>query len=186
MAICSETRTMAVQSIAAKRVTRCKGLLSAKFRSLLGRRASEGRRWLNPEAWDRSGMRGRYAGSAKHARRRPKWIARLQACWEREPPWPQRPLWPAAQVPAVPIAASYAELLTPIPNAVERLRAADAAEAEAPKLIDAQYVAHYHHHHHHHHSRRWYMRNGYMWSGGAWILRPVTHHHHHHHHHHQN
>lgn len=93
---------------------------------------------------------------------------------------------PAAQVPAVPIAASYAELLTPIPNAVERLRAADAAEAEAPKLIDAQYVAHHHHHHHHHHSRRWYMRNGYMWSGGAWILRPVAHHHHHHHHHHQN
>ncbi len=90
----------------------------------------------------------------------------------------------AAEAPAVPIAASYAELLAPIPNAVERLRTADAeALAQPPKLIEAQYVAH-HHHHHHHHSRRWYMRNGYVWSGGAWIIRPVAHHHHHHHHHH--
>jgi hypothetical protein len=87
--------------------------------------------------------------------------------------------------PAVPVAASYAELLTPIPNAVERLRLADAeAQAQPPQLIEAQYRAHHHHHHHHHHhNRRWYMRNGYFWNNGAWVLRPRPHHHHHHHSH---
>jgi hypothetical protein len=85
-----------------------------------------------------------------------------------------------ADAPAVPVAASYAELLQPIPNAVERLRAADAeADARPARLIEAQYVAH-HHHHHHHHNRGWYLKNGYVWLGGAWVLRP--HHHHHHHH----
>lgn len=86
------------------------------------------------------------------------------------------------QEPAVPVAASYAELLTPIPNAVERLKR---AEAEAPPaLIEAQYappVAH--HHHHHHHSRRWYLAHGYIFQRGAWILAPRPHHHHHHHNH---
>jgi hypothetical protein len=87
------------------------------------------------------------------------------------------------QAPAVPVAASYAELLTPIPNAVERLKLADAeARAQPPQLIEAQYRAHHHHHHHHHHNRRWYMRNGYFWNNGAWVLRPRPHHHHHHHH----
>jgi hypothetical protein len=89
---------------------------------------------------------------------------------------------PAAQGPAVPVAASYAELLTPIPNAVERLRVSDAEwQAQQPRLIQVQYAAH-HHHHHHHHSRRWYMRHGYYWTNGAWALRPRPHHHHHHHH----
>jgi hypothetical protein len=95
---------------------------------------------------------------------------------------------PADSTSAVPVASSYAELLTPIPNAVERLRIAEAeAQAQPPQLIEAQYVAHHHHHHHHHHhSRRWYMRNGYYWNNGAWALRPRPHHHHHHHHHHDN
>lgn len=92
---------------------------------------------------------------------------------------------PHAERSAVPVAASYAELLTPVPNALERLKASDAeAMAQQPQLIEAQYyqrpVAH--HHHHHHHNRRWYMRNGYVWSNGGWILRPRPHHHHHHHH----
>ena len=53
--------------------------------------------------------------------------------------------------PAVPVAASYSDLLQPIPNAVERLRAADAEAAQRPaKLIEAQYWYHHHHHHHHH------------------------------------
>ncbi|HZZ31699.1 MAG TPA: hypothetical protein VFE10_06860 [Phenylobacterium sp.] len=91
---------------------------------------------------------------------------------------------PAAQGPAVPVAASYAELLTPIPNAVERLKVSDAEwQAQQPRLIQVQYAAHHHHHHHHHHSRRWYLRHGYYWSGGAWALRPRPHHHHHHHNH---
>jgi hypothetical protein len=68
---------------------------------------------------------------------------------------------------AVAPAASYAELLEPIPNASERLRLADAESAnEQPKLILAQYY-----HHHHHHWRRWRRRH-------------YHHHHHHHHHHH--
>jgi hypothetical protein len=85
------------------------------------------------------------------------------------------------QATPVPVAASYAELLQPIPNAVERLRAADAqADLTPARLIDAQYVRQ--HHHHHHHDRRWYQQNGYSWYNGAWVLRPRAHHHHHHHH----
>ncbi|HEX4198149.1 MAG TPA: hypothetical protein VHZ26_11970 [Caulobacteraceae bacterium] len=92
-----------------------------------------------------------------------------------------------AAPPAVPVATSYAELLQPIPNAVERLKASDAEAASRPaRLIDAQYGPfnrHHHHHHHHHHDRGWYLRNGYYWYGGAWTLRPRHHHHHHHHNH---
>jgi hypothetical protein len=71
---------------------------------------------------------------------------------------------------ALPKAASYSELLDPIPNAVALLAAADAAQApqagdKAPQ--EGVQVAQYHHHHHHHHHR--YQRR---------------HHHHHHHHHH--
>ena len=98
-----------------------------------------------------------------------------------------------AQEPAVPVAASYADLLQPIPNAVERLRLVQTEDSERAKLIDAQYVpgpyagaAHHHHHHHHSHSRRWYRSHGYWYRGGAWVMRPVPHHHHHHHHHHNN
>ncbi|WP_293366699.1 hypothetical protein [Phenylobacterium sp.] len=88
---------------------------------------------------------------------------------------------PASQASAVPVAASYSELLTPIPNAVERLKLADAEwQTQQPRLIEAQYVAHHHHHHHQpRHSRRWYLRNGYAWTNGAWVLRPRAHHHHH-------
>jgi hypothetical protein len=72
-------------------------------------------------------------------------------------------------VPAQPTARAnaYAELLSPIPNAAEALKAANAAAPEktAAKIELAQYNGAYHHHHHHH-WRRYY------------------HHHHHHHHHH--
>ncbi|HEY2708439.1 MAG TPA: hypothetical protein VGI95_10325 [Caulobacteraceae bacterium] len=91
---------------------------------------------------------------------------------------------PALATPAeaspVPLAASYADLLTPIPDAVARLQLADArADAQQPRLIEAQFR--HHHHHHHHHNRRWYMNNGYAWLNGAWVLHPRRHHHHHHH-----
>ncbi len=93
---------------------------------------------------------------------------------------------PTGSEAPVPVAASYAELLQPIPNAVERLKIADTQADLAPaRLIDAQYLAHHHHHHHHHHhNRAWYLRNGYSWFGGAWVLHPRHHHHHHHHHNH--
>ncbi len=77
---------------------------------------------------------------------------------------------------AVTRAQSYAELLDPIPNAVERLTLVDnAARPDGARLIDAQYypdgpVAHHHHHHHHTYYRRHWRRR----------------HYHHHHHHHNN
>ena len=90
----------------------------------------------------------------------------------------------APSEPAEPAAASYADLLQPIPNAVERLKIADMQEdnaASAPKLIEAQYNGYNnHHHHHHHHNRRWYMSRGYVWMNGTWVMRPRHHHHHHH------
>ena len=85
---------------------------------------------------------------------------------------------PALTESAVQPASSFAELLDPIPNAVELLNAdnqraaSDAATVERPIEV-AQYYHHHHHyhhryyhHHHHHHHHHYY------------------HHHHHHHHHH--
>jgi len=46
-------------------------------------------------------------------------------------------------------AQSYADLLAPIPNAVESLKADDAARAASPRARIQ--LAQYHHHHHHHH-----------------------------------
>jgi hypothetical protein len=57
---------------------------------------------------------------------------------------------PAAAVPAQPVAQSYADLLTPIPNAATVLAADDAAQQPA-RLELARYRGYYHHHHHHHH-----------------------------------
>ncbi len=59
-------------------------------------------------------------------------------------------------------AASYADLLQPIPNASVMLRASDEAMTEDPAPA---VMVQYHHHHHHRYHRR-YRR----------------HHHHHHHH----
>jgi hypothetical protein len=69
--------------------------------------------------------------------------------------------------------ASYAELLAPIHNPIEALKADDAAQAAKVELVGWKwngykwlwygnyYNPYYHHHHHHHHH---------------------AHHHHHHHH----
>ncbi|HKD48452.1 MAG TPA: hypothetical protein VKB67_12275 [Rhizomicrobium sp.] len=87
--------------------------------------------------------------------------------------------------PAVPVAANYAELLEPIPNAVERLKIADAEDAA--RLEKVQFTLQFgdrHDHHHHHHSRDWYLSNGYVYLGGRWVTRDYYNHHHHHHHHH--
>ena len=94
---------------------------------------------------------------------------------------------PATAQP-IPAAVSYADLLEPVPNAMERLTEADDAARGNAHLIPAQYQVdgpqrHDHHHHHHHHSRSWYRANGYVWNGGTWVRRPIHHHHHHHHHH---
>lgn len=68
-------------------------------------------------------------------------------------------------------AASYSDLLKPIPNALDVLQrqaaAADTApDAETPSVQNVQFFPHHHHHHHRYHRRR----------------RPHYHHHHHHHH----
>jgi hypothetical protein len=70
---------------------------------------------------------------------------------------------------------SYRDLLEPIPNASEALKADDAriaAEATEQQPVQlAQFV--YHHHHHHHHGYFRVVPGPY----------PRYYHHHHHHHH---
>ncbi len=65
-------------------------------------------------------------------------------------------------------AASYADLLRPIPNAADKLRALEQNEVAPQFVIEAPpmlyEVRYYLHHHHHHHHRRY-----------------VRHYHHHHH-----
>jgi len=75
-------------------------------------------------------------------------------------------------------AASYRDLLNPVPNALEALKADDARLANTPpdQVKVAQVgvvVGHHHHHHHHHHV-----------APRVVIVPPHRHHHHHHHHHH--
>ena len=69
---------------------------------------------------------------------------------------------PAQSTEAAP-AASYRELLDPVPNALAALMADEAQHAKARASGETQLA--YHHHHHHGWRRHW-------------------HHHHHHHHHH--
>ena len=55
--------------------------------------------------------------------------------------------------PAGTAAQSYADLLAPIPNAVEALQADNAARATQPRArVQLAQYHHRHHHHHHHHS----------------------------------
>jgi hypothetical protein len=75
-------------------------------------------------------------------------------------------------------AASYRDLLNPVPNAVAALKADDARRANMPadavELAQITVQVGPHHHHHHHHG---YMRPRVR-------IMPRRHHHHHHHHHH--
>ena len=64
-----------------------------------------------------------------------------------------------AEIPAlegVMHAASYADLLQPIPNASALLQASDEAMTEAPAAI---VMVQYHHHHHHRYQRRYRRRH---------------------------
>jgi hypothetical protein len=65
-------------------------------------------------------------------------------------------------------AASYRDLLNPVPNALEALKADDARLAGTP--ADEVKLAQDHHHHHH--------------AAPRVIVVPPRHRHHHHHHHH--
>ena len=101
-------------------------------------------------------------------------------------------LAPPAMAEPIPPAASYADLLEPVPDARARIHADDARDSGDARVIPAQLsigIGIGHHHHHHHHSARWYRRHGFYWNGQVWIQgpppRPNYHHHHHHHHHQQ-
>ena len=74
-------------------------------------------------------------------------------------------------------ANSFADLLTPIPNAVALLQAVDESGPISSADENIQ-LAQYHHHHHHHHSQ-------YRRYAPRIIVAPrrFRHHHHHHHHH---
>ena len=81
----------------------------------------------------------------------------------------------------IPPAATYADLLEPVPDAGARLAADDTMRMQGAYLVRTQYWGgryHHHHHHHHHHSSQWYRDNGYYWDGGDWVIMPQYHHHH--------
>jgi len=72
---------------------------------------------------------------------------------------------PTSAAAALKPATSYAELLGPIPDATEVLRATDAQRTEQPpsefggaRVYDAEYYRSRHHHHHHHHHHHGYYR----------------------------
>lgn len=86
-----------------------------------------------------------------------------------------------AQVPRLAPAASYRDLLEPIPNALIVLKADDARSAgSATQQQPVQLAQYYHHHHHHHHHHHGYVRV----IPPRFFRRHYHHHHHHHHHHH--
>lgn len=80
--------------------------------------------------------------------------------------------------------SSYADLLTPIPNASEKLEAIDRAAAlsgDGQLQLAQFYVGREHHHHHHHHNN--YYRRYRDAPRIVVVPRGYRHHHHHHHHH---
>lgn len=72
-------------------------------------------------------------------------------------------------------ANSYAELLSPIPDAAAQLKALDEREASQPAGQEKNLQLAYHDHHHHHHRAYFHPRV---------VVVPHRHYHHHHHHHH--
>ena len=69
-------------------------------------------------------------------------------------------------------AASYRDLLDPIPNPLAALKADDANTSKTEVAQVSVQLGHHHHHHHHHHR------------GVVLRLGPGHHRYHHHHHHH--
>jgi hypothetical protein len=71
---------------------------------------------------------------------------------------------------------TYRDLLNPVPNALEALKAHDAQRESGQATTEVAQITigvGHHHHHHHHHAR-----------ARVRIVPPVRHDHHHHHHHH--
>jgi hypothetical protein len=78
----------------------------------------------------------------------------------------------AAPTAVVEPAATYRDLLEPIPNALAMLKSEDAQGTVAPASGQTRLAQHHHHHHH-----RWWRRHHHH-------HHHRYHHHHHHHHHH--
>ncbi len=92
-------------------------------------------------------------------------------------------------------ASSYGDLLAPVPNAMQELKADNATRAQMPaeegvKLAQAHHHHHHHtvvikhsrdnHHHHHHHHHGAFI--GIPGVAGVTVGNGDNHHHHHHHH----
>jgi hypothetical protein len=79
---------------------------------------------------------------------------------------------PSRSAPAP--AQSFADLLEPIPNALEALIADDLSRAQQPKPLQLAQFYHHHHHHHHHsfypHRHHHHHHNGYY--GGGIVVAP--------------
>ncbi|MBR0774882.1 hypothetical protein JQ543_16150 [Bradyrhizobium diazoefficiens] len=84
-------------------------------------------------------------------------------------------------------ARSYADLLEPIPNALQTLQALDKEAAAKPTEANVQVAQFYHHHHHHHHHGYYHHHHHHGYGPRVYVVPPrryYRHHHHHHHHHH--
>jgi hypothetical protein len=92
---------------------------------------------------------------------------------------------PSSDTTEVLKAGSFADLLKPIPDAMEKLQAIDET-GSSPKVRMTQFfIEHHHHHHHHHHGYyREYEPRIVVTPGYRYGYRGYEHHHHHHHHHH--
>lgn len=101
-------------------------------------------------------------------------------------------LVPPVMADPIPQAATYADLLEPVPDAMTRIHADDALATTRmaipggaqmiPTGIDVGIGInlHHHHHHHHHHHAGWYRAHGYYWNGYGWVVAPPPYWHHHH------
>jgi len=96
----------------------------------------------------------------------------------------------ASPTPQPPAASSYAELLSPVADAVALLTADDARLAEQPARVQLAQYHHHHHHHHHHHGYFgfgvpyaapyyatpggcYWTRSRPHWNGYRWVRRQI-------------
>lgn len=92
---------------------------------------------------------------------------------------------PMANADPIPVAASYADLLEPVPDAMARVHADDARMEQDARMIPAQLGIgiginlHDHHHHRQYRSPRWYRSHGYAWNGRVWVIGPPRYWHNH-------
>jgi hypothetical protein len=79
---------------------------------------------------------------------------------------------------------SYADLLEPIPNALNVLKEIEAQAPVKPWEDNVKVAQFYHHHHHHHHGYYHHHHHHGYYRPRIIVVPPRRYHHHHHHHHH--